>query len=200
MKIRKQAKAAEVGYPLSTTASIRGNRRLVREKAMQILLASEIMGCSWREVFQHIFFREFTFDSKEAADPQKLLTPAEILELEADVPIRWEDDEIFFGQHLLKIVDDFREEYDENIERIAANWQFDRIAMIDRQLLRLAFAELITCSDIPIKVTVNEFIELSKRFSTDKSNVFINGILEAAIEEMHKGEKIRKTGRGLKEE
>lgn len=199
MKTRKEVKPADSGFPLSARSSVRGTRRLAREKVLQILAASETAAASWREVFQHIFFREFTFDSKEAEQPNKLLTPAEILELEADVPIRWEDDEILYAQHILKIVESQRDKYDEKIERVTANWQFDRIAFIDRQLLRIAFAELTDCPEIPVKVTINEVIELSKRFSTDKSNVFINGVLDTVAQELQGDGKIRKTGKGLVE-
>jgi len=59
-------------------------------------------------------------------------------------------------------------------------------------------AELTTCQEIPVKVTMNEVIELAKRYSTDKSGTFINGILDAIIEELKSTDSIKKTGRGLK--
>ena len=85
----------------------------------------------------------------------------------------------------------------ELIKKHAQNWDFDRIAMLDIILMRLAVAELMSCSDIPIKVTINEVIELAKRYSTDKSGTFINGILDAIIEELQTNGLILKTGRGL---
>ena len=63
--------------------------------------------------------------------------------------------------------------------------------------MRLAVAELVSCSEIPVKVTINEVIELAKRYSTDKSGTFINGILDAIIEELQSNNLISKTGRGL---
>jgi N utilization substance protein B len=63
--------------------------------------------------------------------------------------------------------------------------------------MRLAVAELVSCSEIPVKVTINEVIELAKRYSTDKSGTFINGILDAIIEELQSTNLISKTGRGL---
>ncbi len=189
MKTQKKEKSADSVFPLSALSSTRGSRRLAREKVLQILAACETAGCSWREVFQHIFFREFTFDSKDAENPKKLLTPEEIFELEADVPIIWKDEDIAYTQDILNIVENNREEYDEIIERVASNWQFDRTAFIDRQLLRIAFSELTKRPDIPVKVTINEVIELSKRYSTDKSNVFINGILDTALDEFIKAGK-----------
>jgi N utilization substance protein B len=63
--------------------------------------------------------------------------------------------------------------------------------------MRLAVAELIACKDIPVKVTINEVIELAKRYSTDKSGTFINGILDAVVLELQEKGLIAKTGRGL---
>lgn len=197
MKKPKEISPKDTEFPLSVHSFVRGSRRLAREKVLQILAACESDDISWRQVFQHIFFREFTFDSKEAENPKKLLTPEEVHELDADVPIRWEAEEIEYAQHILKEAESKREHNDAIIERLAANWQFDRIALIDRQLLRIAFAELTTCSEIPLKVTINEVVELSKRYSTDKSNIFINGVLDSAIEEFRSEGLIQKTGRGL---
>lgn len=80
------------------------------------------------------------------------------------------------------------------------NWETDRIAMMDMIILKMAFAEAQTFESIPVKVTMNEYIELSKYYSTPKSATFINGILDTLIPKMiHEG-KIKKVGRGLLEE
>ncbi len=71
-----------------------------------------------------------------------------------------------------------REALDEIIQGVAQNWQISRMAVIDRNILRLATYELLYCDDIPPKVAINEAIELGKRFSTVKSGAFINGILD----------------------
>lgn len=71
-----------------------------------------------------------------------------------------------------------RTEIDERIQRVAQNWQIHRMAVIDRNVLRLATYELVFRSDIPPKVAINEAIELGKRFSTSNSGAFINGILD----------------------
>lgn len=73
----------------------------------------------------------------------------------------------------------------------------DRIALIDTLLMRMAITELLNFSSIPVKVTINEYIEISKEFSTPKSNSFINGILDKILIELQKEGKIRKFGRGL---
>ncbi|MFD1630819.1 transcription antitermination factor NusB [Pseudopedobacter beijingensis] len=77
------------------------------------------------------------------------------------------------------------------------NWEADRIAMMDTLIMKMALAELIYFSSIPVKVTINEYLEIAKEFSTPKSNVFINGILDKILEDLQSQNKIRKYGRGL---
>ncbi len=89
--------------------------------------------------------------------------------------------------------------YEELITEKAVNWEFDRIASMDILILKMALAELLEFPSIPIKVTLNEYIELAKYFSTPKSSTFVNGILDKLISELNKGKKIKKSGRGLME-
>ena len=89
------------------------------------------------------------------------------------------------------------EKYEEMIEEKAKNWEIERIAIMDVLLLKMALAELLEFPSIPIKVTMNEYIELAKYFSTSKSGVFVNGILDKLIESLKAEDKIKKVGRGL---
>jgi len=77
------------------------------------------------------------------------------------------------------------------------NWEEDRVAAVDLILLRMGVCEMLYFQDIPIKVTLNEYIELSKMYSTPKSHEFVNGILDTVVKELQKEGKIKKTGRGL---
>ena len=79
------------------------------------------------------------------------------------------------------------------------NWDFERIPLMDVILLRMAVVELQEMDTIPVKVTLNEYIEMAKFFSTPKSKVFVNGILDNLIREFKEEGKINKIGRGLKE-
>jgi len=79
------------------------------------------------------------------------------------------------------------------------NWEMDRVALMDTLILKMALVELIEMPSIPIKVTMNEYIEISKYFSTPKSKIFINGILDSLIIELKESGRIKKTGRGLVE-
>lgn len=79
------------------------------------------------------------------------------------------------------------------------NWEVERIAMMDVLLMQMAITEVLHFNSIPVKVTLNEFIEISKTYSTPKSKVFINGILDKLIADFKKENKLTKTGRGLME-
>lgn len=87
--------------------------------------------------------------------------------------------------------------YREMISGKTKNWETDRIAMMDVLIMKMALAELIYFSSIPVKVTINEYLEIAKEFSTPKSSQFINGILDKILEDLKSQNKIRKYGRGL---
>jgi len=108
----------------------------------------------------------------------------------------WDDDKEFIID-LFKLTTRHGEEYQKLISGKTKNWEADRIALIDTLLMRMAITELLNFSSIPVKVTINEYIEISKEFSTPKSNSFINGILDKILIELQKEGKIRKFGRGL---
>ncbi|HEK20801.1 MULTISPECIES: transcription antitermination factor NusB [unclassified Mucilaginibacter] len=88
-------------------------------------------------------------------------------------------------------------EYQELIAEKTQNWEPDRIAMMDTLLMKMAIVEFINFTSIPVKVTINEYLEISKEFSTPKSNSFINGILDKILFELKAQNKVRKSGRGL---
>jgi N utilization substance protein B len=85
------------------------------------------------------------------------------------------------------------------ITEAAANWEIDRIALMDRILMKMAIAEARSFETIPLKVTLNEYIELSKYYSTPKSSAFINGILDQLFTKLKAQGAIVKVGRGLLE-
>jgi transcription antitermination protein NusB len=83
-----------------------------------------------------------------------------------------------FCEELVKGVLRYRPMIDEKIKGYAKNWEFHRIAVVDRNILRLAIYELLYRDDIPPVVSINEAIELAKKFSTEDSGSFVNGILD----------------------
>lgn len=88
-------------------------------------------------------------------------------------------------------------EYQELVAKFITNWDVERVAFMDIVVMSLAIAEMIEFSEIPIKVSLDEYIEIAKFYSTEKSNVFINGILDKIIDHLKKEGKIKKIGRGL---
>ncbi len=90
-------------------------------------------------------------------------------------------------------------ELEKLIDEKAQNWEVERIAIMDMILLKIALAELMEFPSIPVKVTLNEYIELAKIYSSPKSNIFVNGILDRLIIELKESDRIKKTGRGLME-
>lgn len=102
-----------------------------------------------------------------------------------------------FARKLLRATLEGREEGDTLIKNRLQGWEFERVALMDVLLINMAIAELQCCDTIPEKVTIDEYIELSKEFSTERSRLFINGILEKLMLELRHMGKIKKTGRGL---
>ncbi len=83
------------------------------------------------------------------------------------------------------------------IKEKVSNWEVERIAVMDKILLRMGIAEILYFEDIPPKVTINEIIEISKEFSSANSGKFINGILDAILSDLKKDGTLNKVGRGL---
>jgi N utilization substance protein B len=128
-------------------------------------------------------FKNFAFDE---AEKNKL----------AEVTGDWAEDKEFITE-LFKNTIRYDKEYQEMIAIKTQNWEPERIAMMDTLLMKMALAEFIKFNSIPVKVTINEYLEISKEFSTPKSNSFINGILDKILIELKGENKIKKTGRGL---
>ena len=102
-----------------------------------------------------------------------------------------------FAKDLLNTVLDKHEETLELIKPKLKNWDADRIAALDLILLQMGVCEFLYFETIPTKVTINEYLEIAKEFSTPKSNSFINGILDKILDDLKAAGKIRKYGRGL---
>ncbi len=102
-----------------------------------------------------------------------------------------------FARDLLKNTMDTREESEELVKSHLQGWEFERVSRMDVLLINMAVAELTGCPTIPEKVTVDEYIELSKEFSSERSRLFINGILDKLIAELRSKGRINKSGRGV---
>lgn len=114
----------------------------------------------------------------------------------APISPNWDEDRIFALELLAHNIR-YRDEYLQLITDNTKNWETERIAMLDILLMRMAISEMLNFPSIPVKVTMNEYIDIAKEFSTPKSNNFINGILDKILMELQKSGRIRKNERGL---
>jgi len=114
----------------------------------------------------------------------------------AEVTGNWEEDREFIVNLLHENIRHDKQ-YQEMINAKTQNWEPDRIAMMDTMLMKMAITEFLDFPSVPVKVTINEYLEISKEFSTPKSNSFLNGILDKILIELKEQNKIKKTGRGL---
>jgi N utilization substance protein B len=110
--------------------------------------------------------------------------------------VNWEEDREFV-EILFKESADLSDELKELISQNTRNWEVDRLPLTDRVILEMAIGELINFPNIPVKVTINEYIELAKNYSTPKSSQFINGILDVIANELKGSGAMKKSGRGL---
>ncbi len=88
-------------------------------------------------------------------------------------------------------------EFTEEIDSKTPNWDKDRIAELDKAIIKMAICEFVKFPSIPVKVTINEYLEIAKEYSTPKSSIFINGILDKISKEYQESGKLNKVGRGL---
>ncbi|HEY6952219.1 MAG TPA: transcription antitermination factor NusB [Bacteroidota bacterium] len=145
-------------------------RRRVREKVLQALYAYELSGESTSHVIDCVI-----------ADLQKNVDSYE-----------------FAKSFFLKVVGS-QEELDLLIKKQVAHWEFNRLAVIDKIVLRMGICELLFFDDIPPKVSINEAIEIAREYSTEKSDKFVNGVLDAVLDDLKASGALTKQGRGLQE-
>jgi N utilization substance protein B len=110
--------------------------------------------------------------------------------------VNWEEDRDFI-EKLYQSTTTLAPEYKELIAQNTRNWEVERLPLTDRMILEMAIAELMVFPNIPVKVTINEYIELAKNYSTPNSRQFINGILDVIAKELKEKGSMKKSGRGL---
>ena len=106
-------------------------------------------------------------------------------------------DDVKFACSLFDCVIDNSTEYDGHISKYAKNWDIERLSLMDRTILRMGIGEMVNFSNIPVKVSINECIDIAKNYSSPKSGKFINGLLDVISLNLLKEKKIIKTGKGL---
>ncbi|WP_439880955.1 transcription antitermination factor NusB [Pontibacter sp. MBLB2868] len=113
-----------------------------------------------------------------------------------DLSANWEDDKAFFEELYHQTLQE-DEKYEAMIAASVKNWDVERVALLDKIILKMALCEMHIFRSIPVKVTINEYIEISKLYSTPKSKQFVNGVLDKMAQELTSKGEIRKSGRGL---
>ncbi len=154
-------------------------RRQIREKVMQAVYACRISGQKPETIFD-LILKEMYQEVEEVEKKKKKLTG---------------DTRLLTSLYYESMKNS--ELYDQHIQRKAENWELERIALLDRILMHMAICEMLNFEDIPVKVTINEYLELAKAYSTPKSSKFINGILDGLYNDFKSEGKITKSGRGL---
>ena len=110
--------------------------------------------------------------------------------------VNWDDDKQFI-EKLYQKAANLEDKFKDLVANNTRNWEVDRLPLTDRMILEMAIAELIVFPNIPVKVSMNEYIELAKNYSTPKSRQFINGILDVIAKELKESGDVKKSGRGL---
>ena len=106
----------------------------------------------------------------------------------SDIDItKLEDDIIIYSRHLCSLASQHLDEMDTLIKKHSKNWNFERITIIDRLILRMSLAEMLFEDEVPPKVSITEGVEIAKQFSTSDSSSFINGIMDAVYNDLVKG-------------
>ncbi len=147
-----------------------GSRRKARELALQACYAYEFSGNTPEQVIETVILPNT--DNRVTID---------------------------FAVKLFRECAQRAEHLDELIKSRSANWEFDRIATIDKLVLRAAICEFLHFEDVPPKVSIDEAIEIAKMYSTDNSGRFVNGILDAVLSDLTKKGLLKKTGRGTED-
>jgi N utilization substance protein B len=167
-----------------------GKRRTAREMAVQMLYQGDLGGSTLPQIFGSFDLSEYL--AQEAAREKRSAkgagAPRRIADVEADradyARRRQRVDEAFhYAQALVRGTFDHREEIDGLIRGQADNWRLERMPAVDRNILRLAVYEMLFETDVPKLVIVDEAIELAKKFGSEQSGRFVNGLLDGLLKQ-----------------
>ena len=144
-----------------------GQRRRSREVALQILYCMDMTDSPADEAISYHY---------------EFMTTDEEKESQATVLIRPFTERLVHGVHL------HRHEIDQTLLSASEHWRLDRMSIVDRNILRIALFEMLYCPDVPPKVSINEAIDIGKKFGTEDSGSFINGVLDNILGNLQKAE------------
>ncbi len=113
------------------------------------------------------------------------------------MPLYKDEDDREFVKKLLRNAILKGSEYQAAIEEMTKHWDMERLALMDNLIMKVALSEIVEFKNIPVKVSLNEYIDIAKMYSTQKSGLFINGVLDSIVNKYKQEQKIVKVGRGL---
>lgn len=183
-------------YMTSEDSSFKADQRFIRELVTKLFPASEDLAASLEEQsvywnddlpFVSAMIRNSLSKFREHDDGKNIVMP----------PLFTNDDDEQFVKVLLRKSILNGEKNNAMIDSHTTNWEVERIALMDKLVMQLAITELIEFPEVPVKVTLNEYIEIAKEYCTAKSSTFVNGILDKIVKEMRASGGLTKTGRGL---
>jgi len=205
LKLYNQIRETEIykEYLANDTTSYKEDKRVIETLFEEVLIPSEAL---------HFYFEDINLNWTD----DYFLVAQLVLMTISSYKVSWSENramptlfkdeldedggqDLIFARELFKKTITHSDEFLEVIKPKIVNWEIDRVALMDILILKMALVELTDMPSIPVKVTMNEFIEISKYFSTPKSKIFINGILDSLIIELKTSGKIKKAGRGLVE-
>lgn len=183
-------------YSVAVDHDFKEDRNMIVYLVKKLFEANEAFNQQLEEIFIN-----YQDDAKmiiaHAADEINMLTEEQSIEKLLSFENRKE--EIDFAVSLLDTYLDHQDELQKLIKPKLVNWDLERVASIDLILMKLALCEMMYFATIPLKVSLNEYIDISKVYSTPKSKEFINGILDNIMKDLRQEGKINKVGRGLVE-
>jgi N utilization substance protein B len=183
-------------YMTSEENSYKADQRFIRELVTKLFPASEDLAASLEEQsvywnddlpFVSAMIRNSLSKFREHDDGRNISMP----------PLFTNDDDEQFVRVLLRKSILNGEKNNAMIDAHTTNWEVERIALMDKLVMQLAITELVEFPEVPVKVTLNEYIEIAKEYCTAKSSTFVNGILDKIVKEMRASGGFKKAGRGL---
>jgi N utilization substance protein B len=161
-----------------------GKRRTAREMAVQMLYQSDLGGSPLPQIFRVFDLSEY-LAREEAADKKRERAADAVVDERAEFARRKRrvEEAFLYAQELVRGTVDHLERIDELIRSQADNWRLERMPAVDRNILRLAIFEMLHERETPKLVVVDEAIELAKKFGSEQSGRFVNGLLDGLLKQ-----------------
>jgi len=200
LKLYRELEASELmaSYVLEPTKGFRRDQGFIVELFSELIANNEAL----QEVYEArniAWLEDLDLAASLVKRTLEQLRDGEGADLAMGELMRDDKEDHDFVSQLFRMCVEQGEEHEKSIAEKSSNWESDRIALSDMILMKMALTEVRIFDQIPVKVTMNEYIEIAKAYSTPKSKNFINGVLDKIFIEMRSDGRIRKVGRGLLE-